>query len=67
LHLNSNEVMAVQYVSREGVQALLSRTDITLTPWFRLIATDLNLLDRWWASLSTVRSLGSDATIHKYC
>jgi isopentenyldiphosphate isomerase len=66
LHLNANEVMAVQYLDRDGVQALLPRTDIVLTPWFRLIATDSNLLDRWWANLSTIRALGSDATIHKY-
>jgi len=66
LNINENEVRDVKYVGPSDIEGLLHQSDITLTPWFKLLATDKNLLANWWPKLATITEIPTDMTIHRY-
>lgn len=70
---NPNEVASTKYVSPSELAGMINDPNVLLTPWFRLIttgSTDVSakkdgLLDKWWASLDTVKDL-RDMTIQRF-
>jgi len=61
---NFNEVETYQYVSQGELKKLISDPNVTLTPWFRLIALN-SLLTQWWNALAHVEDF-KDLTIRKF-
>ncbi|KAF1336543.1 Isopentenyl-diphosphate delta-isomerase, partial [Globisporangium splendens] len=65
LNVNPNEVDEVEYVSKDGLPALLNDSERKLSPWFRLICA--HLLPKWWENLDTLLEKdNSDRSIHDY-
>jgi len=61
---NYNEVENYQYVSQEELTKFTLDPNVSLTPWFRLIAVN-SLLTQWWNALDHVEDL-KDLTIRKF-
>lgn len=64
LDVNPNEVRDSRYVSADEMRAMLQRTDISFTPWFRLIRE--SLLFEWWQRFDKgVEGLQADELIRR--
>ncbi|TYZ57911.1 hypothetical protein PybrP1_002048 [[Pythium] brassicae (nom. inval.)] len=65
LRVNPSEVADVEFVRQDALAAVLADPERQLSPWFRLIAT--NLLPRWWTNLDAMLAADSeDRSIHDY-
>jgi isopentenyl-diphosphate delta-isomerase len=66
LHVNPNEVEAIEYVSKDQLAfLLLNDQNRHFSPWFHLIGA--NLLPKWWNSLEFfLEKDQQDQTIHDY-
>ena len=65
LDLNSNEVSECCYVDQQRLKEMIElekTNNITLTPWFRLVAN--SFLFKWWDSLQDL-SIHKDTRVHK--
>ena len=67
---NPNEVASVRYVNRQELKDLIAEVDdkgndVTMSPWFRLIAEQF--LPTWWDHLDaqTLSSACDTTTIHR--
>lgn len=64
-NVNKNEVEQVEFVARENLPALLNDSTRKLSPWFRLIGS--NLLPFWWDDLDGVlKKDNPKRTIHDF-
>lgn len=63
--INPNEVKDVKYVTQDELKTFFARTDVTFTPWFRLITQ--NFIYKWWDALldGSLKSHVDETTIHK--
>lgn len=65
LSVNASEVADIEFVGPHALAAVLADPTRQISPWFRLIAT--NLLPHWWANLDTMLAADStDRSIHDY-
>lgn len=65
LNVNPSEVAEVEFVSQHALADVLADSKRQISPWFRLIAT--NLLPRWWEKLDLMLEKDSeDHSIHDY-
>lgn len=66
LELNSNEVAECCYVDQQRLREMIEldkdNNNITLTPWFKLIAN--SFLFKWWDNLQDL-SIHKDTRVHK--
>lgn len=63
LSVNPNEVRDHKWVSQDDLRSMFASSDLSYTPWFKLICE--TFLYKWWNNLSNISVCVDEPTIHR--